>query len=82
MPSIRKAFQKPLTGPPRPQPPQITITLKNALGQPVYLTEEKWDERRQDVLRRRGKVLNWERPPQRTLDSGTRVLSNGQVLHC
>ncbi|KAI0534519.1 hypothetical protein GGR58DRAFT_482493 [Xylaria digitata] len=68
--------------PSRPPPPQETILLKDTNGQPVYLTGDKWDERRQDVWSRGDKVLNWERPPQRILDNGTRVLSTGEVLEC
>ncbi|KAI0911864.1 kinase-like domain-containing protein [Ustulina deusta] len=66
--------------PSRPQPPQKTISLKDANGQPFYLTVDDWHERRQDVRARGGKVLNWERPPQRILHNGTRVLSSGEVL--
>jgi serine/threonine protein kinase len=68
--------------PSRPKPPEKTRCLKDPFGQPSYLTWEMWDERRQDVWDRGGKVLNWERPPQRLLDAGTRVLSTGEVIHC
>ncbi|KAH6982257.1 hypothetical protein BKA56DRAFT_585578 [Ilyonectria sp. MPI-CAGE-AT-0026] len=39
-------------------------------------------ERRQDMRDSGDKVLNWERPQQRLLDNGTRVLSSGEVIHC
>ncbi|KAI0444627.1 hypothetical protein F4803DRAFT_511387 [Xylaria telfairii] len=73
---------EPIDWPSRPQPPQKTIILKYANGQPSYLTVDNWYQRRQDVQGRGGKVLNWERPPQRFLDNGTRVLSSGGVLKC
>jgi len=66
----------------RPKPPQGTISGKDSQGNPSYSAVEQWDERRQDILKRGGKVLNWERPPQRLLDSGTRVLSTGKVIIC
>ncbi|KAH7175926.1 hypothetical protein EDB81DRAFT_29129 [Dactylonectria macrodidyma] len=68
--------------PPRPKPPQMTISLKDAHGQPFSLTVDKQYERRQDVRDRGDMVLNWERPPQRLLDNGTRVLSSGEVINC
>ncbi|KAI1860487.1 hypothetical protein JX265_009886 [Neoarthrinium moseri] len=68
--------------PSMPKPPQKTETFMDAHGQPSYMTVEDWDESRQDVRDRGGKVLNWERPPQRLLDSGTRVLSTGEVINC
>lgn len=68
--------------PSRPKPPQKTISLKDAYGQPAYFTVDKGCERRQDVRDRGDKVLNWERPPQRLLDNGTRVLSSGEVINC
>ncbi|KAK3386640.1 hypothetical protein B0H63DRAFT_493371 [Podospora didyma] len=66
--------------PSRPKPPQQTMSLKNAHGQPVDVTSTKWFERRQDVRVRGGKVLDWERPPQRILDDGTQVLSSGEII--
>ncbi|KAI1133778.1 hypothetical protein F5Y10DRAFT_260099 [Nemania abortiva] len=69
--------------PSRPPPPPKTITLRDPNGQPRYVTvDEDWLERRPEVRDKGGKVLNWERPPQRLLDSGTRVLSSGEVLQC
>ncbi|KAI1864980.1 uncharacterized protein JN550_008526 [Neoarthrinium moseri] len=68
--------------PSMPKPPQKTETFMDAHGQASYMTVEDWDESRQDVRDRGGKVLNWERPPQRLLDSGTRVLSTGEVINC
>ncbi|KAI1748619.1 hypothetical protein F4782DRAFT_550498 [Xylaria castorea] len=68
--------------PSRPQPPQKTMSLRDANGQPSYLTVDNWYERRQDVRGRGGKVLYWERPPQRFLDNGARVLSSGEVFKC
>ncbi|TQN68126.1 CBL-interacting serine/threonine-protein kinase 25 [Colletotrichum shisoi] len=67
--------------PSRPKPPQETISLKNTQGQLSQITFEKWYERRQDVLDRGDKILNWERLPQRLLDNGTRVLSSGEVIN-
>ncbi|KAI1160988.1 kinase-like domain-containing protein [Nemania serpens] len=68
--------------PSRPRPAQETMSLKDANGKPFYLTLDNWYERRQDVRDMGGKVLNWERPPQRFLDNGTRVLASGEVLRC
>ncbi|KAK0732509.1 hypothetical protein B0T21DRAFT_443486 [Apiosordaria backusii] len=68
--------------PRRPDPPQKTVTHRDIQGKPVEVSWELWDEKRQDVLARGGKVLNWERPPQKVLDGGVRVLSNGEVIKC
>ena len=68
--------------PSMPKPPQKTISLKDAHGQPFCLTVDNFYERRQDVRDRGDKVLNWERLPQRLLDSGTQVLSSGEVINC
>lgn len=68
--------------PSRPKPPQITISSKDPYGNTSHFTVENLFERRQDVRDRGGKVLNWQRPPQRLLDNGTRVLSTGEVINC
>ncbi|KAI1142884.1 hypothetical protein F5Y05DRAFT_408333 [Hypoxylon sp. FL0543] len=68
--------------PSRPKPPQRTVHLWDIHGQPSSVTAEEWYEMRRDVLARGGKVLNWERPPQRLLNDGTRVLSSGQIIYC
>ena len=75
-------FPRAIDWPSRPKPPQETMSLKNVQGQPSYFTVDKWCERRQDVWDRGDKVLNWERPLQRLLDNGTRVLSSGEVINC
>lgn len=67
---------------PMPKPPQKTMSLKDVHGQPICITVDEWFERRQDVRDGGDKVLNWERPPQRLLDSGTRVLSGGELINC
>ncbi|KAI1746240.1 kinase-like domain-containing protein [Xylaria scruposa] len=66
----------------RPQPPQKIVSMKDAKGRLFNQTVDDGIERRQDVRDRGDKVLNWERPPQRLLDNGTRVLSSGEVLEC
>lgn len=68
--------------PPMPKPPQKTICLKTLGGEPSYITMDNLYERRQDVWARGDKVLNWERPSQRLLDNGTRVLSSGEIINC
>ena len=68
--------------PAMPKPPQKTICLKDACGQPVYSTVDNFYERRRDAWARGDKVLNWQRPPQRLLDSGARVLSSGEIVNC
>lgn len=68
--------------PSRPKLPQRTVSLMDIHGQPSSVTVEEWYEMRQDVLARGGKVLNWERPPQRLLNDGTRVLSTGEIIDC
>ncbi|KAF4975551.1 hypothetical protein FZEAL_7666 [Fusarium zealandicum] len=68
--------------PSMPKPPQKTMCMKNALGEPTYVTVDNFIERRQDMLDRGDKVLNWERPPQRLIDNGTRVLSTGEIINC
>ncbi|KAI1327746.1 hypothetical protein F5Y16DRAFT_184845 [Xylariaceae sp. FL0255] len=71
-----------LEWPSRPRPPPRTMSFKGPDGQLHSVTMDDWDERRQDVQARGDKVLNWERPPQRALNNGTRVLSTGQILEC
>ncbi|SCO54283.1 unnamed protein product [Fusarium fujikuroi] len=68
--------------PAMPKPPQKTICLKDAHGQPVYSTVDNFYERRRDAWARGDKVLNWQRPPQRLLDNGARVLSSGEIVNC
>ncbi|XXG97227.1 26S proteasome regulatory subunit rpn6 [Hypoxylon texense] len=71
--------------PPRPKPPQKTVSLMTIDGQPSSVTTEEWYEMRQAVLARGGKVLNWERPPQsllNLLNDSTRVLSTGEIIDC
>jgi serine/threonine protein kinase len=68
--------------PPRPTPPQKPLGWKYVDGQRVDCFVEAWYVRRQDVRDKGDKVLNWERPPQRVLDNGTRVLSTGEVINC
>jgi len=75
-------FPEAIQWPSRPDPPQKIITLQDMQGQPCQITSAEWFERRHDVRDRGGKVLNWERPPQRLLDNGMRVLSNGEVINC
>ncbi|KAI1010914.1 hypothetical protein LB504_002301, partial [Fusarium proliferatum] len=65
-----------------PKPPQKTIFLKTVQGQTTSVTADSWYEKRQDIRDRGGKVLNWERPPQRLIDNGTRVLSTGEIINC
>jgi serine/threonine protein kinase len=66
--------------PSMPKPPQKTICLKNTKGEPSDITVDNFYERRQDLLDKGDKVLNWERPPQRVLDGGTRILSSGDLI--
>ncbi|KAL5596137.1 hypothetical protein FOVSG1_009826 [Fusarium oxysporum f. sp. vasinfectum] len=68
--------------PAMPKPPQKTISLKTVHGQTTSVTVDNWYERRQDIRGRGDKVLNWERPPQRLLDNGIRVLSTGEIPNC
>ncbi|KAK7571630.1 hypothetical protein V3481_018841 [Fusarium oxysporum f. sp. vasinfectum] len=65
-----------------PKPPQKTICLKDANGQPVYSTVDNFYERRRDAWAMGDKVPNWQRPPQRLLDDGARVLSSGEIVNC
>ncbi|KAG5657365.1 hypothetical protein KAF25_005929 [Fusarium avenaceum] len=68
--------------PSMPKPPQKTICVKNVQGEPSYITMDNFYERQQDLLDRGDKVLNWERPPQRVLDGGARILSSGEIVDC
>jgi hypothetical protein len=68
--------------PSMPKPPQKTICLKTVQGEPTYITVDNFYKRRQDVLDRGDKVLNWQRPPQRVLDGVTRILSTGEIINC
>ncbi|KAK3985452.1 hypothetical protein QBC44DRAFT_156421 [Cladorrhinum sp. PSN332] len=73
-------FPKGIDWPSRPDPPQELDTVKDQHGNPFQVTSLQWEQRRQDVLARGGKGLNWERPPQRVLDGVVGVLSNGEVI--
>ncbi|VTT80151.1 unnamed protein product [Fusarium fujikuroi] len=73
---------RPIEWPEMPKPPQKTISLKTVQGQTTLVTVDNWYEKRQDIRDRGGKVLNWERPPQRLIDSGIRVLSTGEIINC
>ncbi|KAI1461297.1 hypothetical protein F4805DRAFT_413543 [Annulohypoxylon moriforme] len=73
---------EPINWPTRPKPPKKTSTTKDPWGKLHVNTWDAVSERRQDVRDRGGKVLTWERPPQRLIDSGTRVLSTGEVIKC
>jgi hypothetical protein len=75
-------FPEAIDRPPRPEPPLKTISTWTMDMQPSSYTVEAWFERRQELLERGDKVLNWERPPQSVIDKGTRVLSTGQVINC
>lgn len=68
--------------PTMPKPPQKTMCVKNVQGESSYITVDNFFERRQDLLARGDKVLNWERPPQRALDGGIRILSSGETIDC
>jgi serine/threonine protein kinase len=68
--------------PSMPKPPQKTICMKTVQGEPTYIAVDNFYERRQDVLGRGDKVPNWQRPPQRVLDGGTRILSSGEIIDC
>ncbi|CAM1501708.1 Fc.00g036920.m01.CDS01 [Cosmosporella sp. VM-42] len=71
-----------ISWPTRPKPPQKKIPVMDSHRQPSSIIADQWYERRQDVWDRGGKVLDWERPPQRLLDDGIRVLSSGRVVDC
>lgn len=67
--------------PVRPKLPPTTIFTMDEHGQPRSLIVDGWwYERRQDVLSKGGKVLNWERPPQGLFKQGLRVLSTGETI--
>ena len=68
--------------PPRPEPPPRARPGLDINMRPITVTSNDLFERRQSILERGGKVLNWERPPQKVLDEGIRVLSNGEVITC
>ncbi|KAI1042792.1 hypothetical protein LB505_001075 [Fusarium chuoi] len=73
---------RPIKWPAMPKPPQKTISLKTVQGQTTSVTVDSWYEKRQDIRDRGGRVLNWERPPQRLIDNGIRVLSTGEIINC
>ncbi|KAJ4313930.1 hypothetical protein N0V84_009172 [Fusarium piperis] len=68
--------------PPRPKPPKANMSATDIHGNPCSIIIDQWYERRQVIQERGGKVLSWERPPQRVLDEGTRLLSTGKVINC
>jgi hypothetical protein len=73
---------KAITWPSRPQPPERILTTMDPQGRPSSIIVDGWCESRQEVRDRGGKVLNWQRPPQRILDTGVRVLCTGEVIQC
>jgi len=75
--------QKAITWPSRPKPPQQTIPTRDREGNIVgSYTMELTYEMRQDVWARAEKGVNWERPVQRDLEKGTRLLSTGEIIRC
>lgn len=72
---------KAINWPPRPKPPRVSVPMTDVHGSPVSITMDQWYERRQ-AIKRGGKVLNWERPPQEVLGDGRRLLSTGKRIDC
>lgn len=68
--------------PPRPKPPRVIVRMPDVLGGTHTVVMDQWYERRQAILERGEKVLNWERPPQKVLDDGNRLLSTGKIIDC
>lgn len=68
--------------PPRPKPPKVKVPMTDIHGNPCSITIDQWYEKRQDIQGRGDKVLSWERPPQRVLDEGARLLSTGKIIDC
>ncbi|KAH7273099.1 hypothetical protein B0J15DRAFT_460814 [Fusarium solani] len=73
---------KAINWPPRPKPPKVSVPMADVHGSPCSIAIDQWYERRQAILERGGKVLNWERPPQKVLDDGRWLLSTGKVIDC
>ncbi|RSL41422.1 hypothetical protein CEP53_012764 [Fusarium sp. AF-6] len=73
---------KAINWPPQPKPPKVDVPMTDVHGSPCSTVMDQWYERRQDVLKRGRKVLNWERPPQKVLDEGRRLLSTGKIIDC
>ena len=66
--------------PPRPEMPHKMVPVTNQDGSPGFATVERAFEGRQAILAKRGKTLDWERPPQTLISQGVRVLSTGAVI--
>ncbi|KAI1178433.1 kinase-like domain-containing protein [Nemania sp. FL0916] len=66
--------------PSRPRPPSRTEPVYYTSGEVTTRDVEYEFEHRWRVRDRGGTGVSWERPPQRVLDKGTRVLSSGKIL--
>lgn len=66
--------------PPMPKPPQKSFRVTRVNGETSDVMEDNFCERRQDAWARGERVVSWQRPPQTVLDSGTRLLSTGEIL--
>jgi serine/threonine protein kinase len=68
--------------PSMPKPPQKSVLVRKMNGESSNIMMDTFFERRQDAWARGEQVVSWERPPQRVLDGGTRVLSTGEIITC
>ncbi|KAF5026385.1 hypothetical protein F66182_1513 [Fusarium sp. NRRL 66182] len=73
-------FPRAIDWPSRPEPPSKTVNAIDLLGRPYVRIVDGLIERRKDVRDRGDKVLNWERPPQKVVDTGIRLLATGEVI--
>jgi hypothetical protein len=75
-----RTFPMAINWPSKPKPPPVTIPYTDIHGKPASNTINDGIVKRQDMLALGSSVVNWERPPQRLLDGGLRVLASGKVI--
>ncbi|UZP40195.1 hypothetical protein NXS19_008011 [Fusarium pseudograminearum] len=66
--------------PSMPKPPQKSYRATTVNGESFDTMVDNVFERRQSMWARGERGVSWERPAQRVLDNGTRVLSTGETI--
>lgn len=65
--------------PDTPQPPPSEVVIYYASG-PVTELQVRWSMSRKEMLKQGKTVLSWQRPPQRKLKPGDRILETGEFI--
>ncbi|CEI63237.1 unnamed protein product [Fusarium venenatum] len=69
-----------ISWPSMPKPPQKSVLVRKVNGESFNVMMDNFFEKRQDAWARVEEVVRWDRPPQRGLESGTRVLCTGDII--